>query len=428
MDTALTALKGEINRLGFVSEEKLRLLSYFTGKEKLRVDAQSCLDDLTEDDEKCGYLRFLISMPEPQGIPTTEIIKNILRESISKFDNIPDGVPNISIFRFTAPGYRCITNKVDGCTTAKVKVCYHESGYTTTTEVHCPGYRCITTKVDGCTTAKVEVDTLPQRINSQTTTPVFTLKSQRRNFEERKAKETTRKTSLSTEWIHAIVLYDTVKSSNAKTEDISLPLLKSEHAKEVILELANRGEVAFGSTFYQSGLHYLQECQYKPKHCMSSSRERNSTSMKSINTDTISINKKRKIEELEEELIFLDGNENKRLKLPFLTLHEIYSHRIFDALPLIRVLESLVNAISPDQNKRLTISLTRSYSQNHHSLQDKQQVVSRKNVIDGGSPSMLEKDLVEKEHNKCKNIGKHIFLLSPIPESVMMRPIRKMRF
>ncbi len=40
---------------------------------------------------------------------------------------------------------------------------------------------------------------------------------------------------------HASELFDTVKSSNAKTEDISLPLLKSKHAEEVLLELANRG-------------------------------------------------------------------------------------------------------------------------------------------------------------------------------------------
>src|SRR6185369_9918753 len=40
---------------------------------------------------------------------------------------------------------------------------------------------------------------------------------------------------------HASALFDVVKSSNAKTEDISLPLLKPEHAEEVLLELANRG-------------------------------------------------------------------------------------------------------------------------------------------------------------------------------------------
>ncbi|CAG8495509.1 13608_t:CDS:2 [Ambispora gerdemannii] len=128
MDTALTALKGEINRLGFVSElpSMDTALTALKGEinrlglasdEKIQVDAQACLDSLTEDDEKCGYLRFLISAPEPQGIPTNETIKNILRESISKFDNTSDGVPNIS----------CITTKVDVCTTAKMHYRKEES-------------------------------------------------------------------------------------------------------------------------------------------------------------------------------------------------------------------------------------------------------------------------------------------------------------
>ncbi|CAG8757813.1 13596_t:CDS:2, partial [Acaulospora morrowiae] len=42
---------------------------------------------------------------------------------------------------------------------------------------------------------------------------------------------------------HASDLFEAVKSSNAKIEDISLPLLKFEHAEEVLLELANRGVV-----------------------------------------------------------------------------------------------------------------------------------------------------------------------------------------
>nr|CAG8579746.1 15013_t:CDS:2 [Entrophospora candida] len=50
----------------------------------------------------------------------------------------------------------------------------------------------------------------------------------------------------------------------------------------------------------------------------------------------------------------------------------------------------------------------------NHNIQrpegDKQQVASRKRVINGNSPKTLEKGLVEKEHNKCKNIGEHIFL------------------
>ncbi|RHZ47848.1 hypothetical protein Glove_566g41 [Diversispora epigaea] len=114
---------------------------------------------------------------------------------------------------------------------------------------------------------------------------------------------------------HASDLFETVKSSNAKTEDISLPLLKSEHAEEVLFELANRGVVdeakrinklsehtkyaimllgvvgrfleamifqmsVIGSSvanneftynvakFYQSGLrYYLEKCQYESKYC-----------------------------------------------------------------------------------------------------------------------------------------------------------------
>ena len=205
------------------------------------------------------------------------------------------------------------------------------------------------------------------------------------------------------------------------------------------------------------------------------------------------------LQELEkEELIFLDGNEDKRIKLPFLTLHEIYSHRNLGTLPAIKILESLDNAISSDQNERLTISVLvfRLWAIYHRSIsdgvsdpcsfqlsqlvplrrnqkdmvlkfspvftvnstykqineknwdkfvkniegqsppkciayqnlqntpfadsflltkppiliQDKQQVASRKKVIAGRSPNMLEKGLIEKEHNKCKSIGKHIFL------------------
>ncbi|CAG8500390.1 3502_t:CDS:2 [Ambispora gerdemannii] len=214
------------------------------------------------------------------------------------------------------------------------------------------------------------------------------------------------------------------ESSNAKTEDISLPLLKSEHAEEVVGEterinelsehlkyiiellgvvgrfleamifqmsvigsaVANK-EVTVGNTFCQSGLRYfLQECHYQPKYCQELlKRTKQHINEKTLldhftskdnleiilslvaytlfwwpvdRTDTISIIKKRKIEGLEkEELIFLDGNENKRLKLPFLTLHENYSHRNLDALPPIRVIEFLDNVILLDQNKRLTISV-----------------------------------------------------------------------
>ncbi|CAI2189778.1 886_t:CDS:2, partial [Funneliformis geosporum] len=41
--------------------EKIKLLRYFTGNENRRVDALSCLDDLDTEDEKCTYLRSLIS-------------------------------------------------------------------------------------------------------------------------------------------------------------------------------------------------------------------------------------------------------------------------------------------------------------------------------------------------------------------------------
>ena len=44
---------------------------------------------------------------------------------------------------------------------------------------------------------------------------------------------------------HASSLFKTVESSGAKISDIPLPLLEPEHAKEVILELANRGLVSF---------------------------------------------------------------------------------------------------------------------------------------------------------------------------------------
>ncbi|RHZ47845.1 hypothetical protein Glove_566g42 [Diversispora epigaea] len=281
--------------------------------------------------------------------------------------------------------------------------------------------------------------------------------------------------------------------------------------------------------FYQSGLrYYLEKCQYESKYC----DELLTRTKKHINekyqryfdhfqlndnreliphvvayslfewpvqrSDTIGIKNKRKIEDLEkEELIFLEGNRYyKKIKLPFLTLHEIYSIQNNHKLPSIRILESLDNAISPNQNERLTISVLtfrlwaiyqRSISTNasnpcscllsqlvplrhgqkdillkfspvftvrstnkqingknwnefvsnipstpeciaYHNMQnaefadsflitepfiliqDKQLIVSRRKVIEGYSATMLEKGLVEKEHNKCKNVGEHIFL------------------
>ncbi|CAG8530112.1 15261_t:CDS:2 [Acaulospora morrowiae] len=60
----LSILKGEINRLGFVSGEKISLLSHFTENvEKIAV-AVSCLDDFDTDEDKRTYLRYLISPSE----------------------------------------------------------------------------------------------------------------------------------------------------------------------------------------------------------------------------------------------------------------------------------------------------------------------------------------------------------------------------
>jgi len=44
---------------------------------------------------------------------------------------------------------------------------------------------------------------------------------------------------------HASNLFELVKSSGTKIYDIALPLLKPEHAQEIILELANRGLVSY---------------------------------------------------------------------------------------------------------------------------------------------------------------------------------------
>ncbi|CAG8449959.1 9946_t:CDS:2 [Acaulospora morrowiae] len=59
----LSNIKGEINRLGFVSGEKISLLSHFAeNAEKIAV-AVSCLDDFDTDEDKRSYLRSLISPP-----------------------------------------------------------------------------------------------------------------------------------------------------------------------------------------------------------------------------------------------------------------------------------------------------------------------------------------------------------------------------
>ncbi|KAF0465052.1 putative crinkler family protein [Gigaspora margarita] len=75
MSDPLSILKGEIKRLGFVSNEKLSLLAHFTGNvEKIAV-AVSCLDDCDNDEEKRNYLRFLISPPDQPS--ATEVRKKI---------------------------------------------------------------------------------------------------------------------------------------------------------------------------------------------------------------------------------------------------------------------------------------------------------------------------------------------------------------
>ncbi|CAG8600981.1 50_t:CDS:1, partial [Acaulospora colombiana] len=43
-------------------------------------------------------------------------------------------------------------------------------------------------------------------------------------------------------------------------------------------------------------------------------------------------------------------------------------------------------------------------------IQDKQLIVNRRKVTEGYSAIILEKGLVEKEHNRCKNVREQIFL------------------
>ncbi|RGB29297.1 hypothetical protein C1646_672570 [Rhizophagus diaphanus] len=73
MSDPLSILKGEIKRLGFVSDEKISLFAYFTGNEKNQTDALSLLGDCDNDEEKCNYLRSLISPPASYSpiIPNT---------------------------------------------------------------------------------------------------------------------------------------------------------------------------------------------------------------------------------------------------------------------------------------------------------------------------------------------------------------------
>jgi hypothetical protein len=65
MSDKFLILKGEIERLGFVSDEKISLFSYFTRNEKNQADALFLLDDSDTDEERRNYLRYLIS---PSGM------------------------------------------------------------------------------------------------------------------------------------------------------------------------------------------------------------------------------------------------------------------------------------------------------------------------------------------------------------------------
>ncbi|CAG8682395.1 4851_t:CDS:2, partial [Funneliformis caledonium] len=226
---------------------------------------------------------------------------------------------------------------------------------------------------------------------------------------------------------HANALFDVIESSNAKIEDIALPLLKTEHAKEVILDLANWrvndktkrinkisthleyiiellgvvghflevmifqmdiigtavecDESTYRMKFYQSGLRYfLQNCQYETESCqrlLDALKKQISIKysryfeifMENENLELIPIltaytifewpvnrsttfgNKQRKVEDLEkDELIFLEGNHKKKIKLSFLTLYEIFSSCNTSKIPQIKILDTLSNALSPDQN------------------------------------------------------------------------------
>ncbi|CAG8799103.1 24262_t:CDS:2, partial [Racocetra persica] len=83
MHDPFAILKGEINRLSFTSIERIQLFSYFTNNVETITVAMSCLADLTDDD-KCGYLRSLISKP---GIPE-EVLANRIKYLMSKTERI----------------------------------------------------------------------------------------------------------------------------------------------------------------------------------------------------------------------------------------------------------------------------------------------------------------------------------------------------
>jgi hypothetical protein len=63
MSVPLAILKGEIKRLGFVSDEKISLFAHFTKNVEQIVVVIFFLDDYDNDEEKRNYLRSLISPP-----------------------------------------------------------------------------------------------------------------------------------------------------------------------------------------------------------------------------------------------------------------------------------------------------------------------------------------------------------------------------
>ncbi|CAG8483013.1 21464_t:CDS:2, partial [Dentiscutata erythropus] len=145
---------------------------------------------------------------------------------------------------------------------------------------------------------------------------------------------------------HASELFNAVKPSNSRTEDIPLPLLKPKHAEEIIIELANRGTrteaIFLEAMIFEMGVMGYATAFGVTTHVHSTDRQiMRKTGMNLLKAP---------------EIIFL----------------------LTDPPILIR---------------------------------GRQQIVSHQKIIDGHSPNILEKDLVKKEHDKCKKVGKHIFVL-----------------
>ncbi|CAG8688453.1 12452_t:CDS:2, partial [Funneliformis caledonium] len=172
--------------------------------------------------------------------------------------------------------------------------------------------------------------------------------------------------------IHASSLFSTVKSTNAKFEEIYLPLLKSNHAKEVILELANRKQN--NPKFCEILIKRTKEIiNSKYNHYFDHFKKEENTEIIPLlvayslfdigisRVESIGTKRKRKFEELEQEdIIFIDKNLDGKhsIKLPFLILHELYSQHQNPSITLdIKLLKSLDIALSPDENKRVTLSV-----------------------------------------------------------------------